>query len=44
MNVQKRFVLFSTLNRSGIQDFLYKGNPLNTEMDLYRTIYKSGEE
>ena len=40
---KKKFVLH-TLNRSDIEGFLYKGKPLNAEMDLYRTIYKSGEE
>ena len=40
---KKKFV-FQTLNRSGIEGFLYKGKPLNAEMDFYRTIWKSGEE
>ena len=40
---KKKFV-FHTLNRSGNEGFLYKGKPLNAEMEFYRTIYKYGEE
>ena len=42
--MNKKKIVFHTLNRSGIQGFLYKGKPLNTEMDLCWMIYKSDEE